>query len=154
MRSEIWRKSFGNIFEGKCICCDAAQINATDFISGHIVSVKNGCLGGSVRDNIVPVCFSCNSSMSEEDMDYFMERNNYTQNYATVHAAAELLRTSGQKSEDPQDSEQDAKDIKDIKQEVQEFLVIQDEPKIDKLINVLEKIAASLDKIASGFDKK
>ena len=60
-----------------CICCCNTKINSKNFIGGHIISRKNG--GLDIVDNIVPVCESCNLSMSYKNMDEFI-REYYPKN--------------------------------------------------------------------------
>lgn len=60
-----------------CICCNYNQITPFNFHAGHIISHANG--GSSDIDNIMPLCASCNLSMSSKNMDVFI-REAYPQN--------------------------------------------------------------------------
>ena len=46
--------------EQDCICCKDI-ISITDFHCGHIVSVARG--GATVKNNLKPICATCNSDM-------------------------------------------------------------------------------------------
>ena len=62
MKDRLWRTYFDNVYQGKCLCCGEVDINAANFIVGHVISVANG--GPTVAENLRPICTSCNSSMS------------------------------------------------------------------------------------------
>ena len=53
-----------------CICCNYNQITVHNFHAGHIISHANG--GSSSIDNIMPLCSSCNLSMSSKNMEDFI----------------------------------------------------------------------------------
>ena len=72
IKDDSWNKYVGkekgNTY---CICCDIEEINSKNFIGGHIISRKNG--GHDTVDNIIPICSSCNLSMSSTNMDEFIK---------------------------------------------------------------------------------
>lgn len=69
LRMIIWRKEFGNVTEGRCVCC-LHPIQIDSFEAGHIVSDARG---GSNHDaNLKPVCTSCNRSMGTRNMNEFV----------------------------------------------------------------------------------
>ena len=79
LKLDIWNKYIGEDKRNtKCICCNNTQIDILDFQAGHIISEKNG---GQINiDNIIPICNSCNTSMSSENMDLYIQKY-YPKNY-------------------------------------------------------------------------
>jgi len=69
VKKNIWRNHFGDNFRGNCFCCKN-RIMRDNFEAGHYVSVANG--GDDSLANLRPLCFSCNRSMGEENMEDFM----------------------------------------------------------------------------------
>lgn len=79
IKNDSWDKNVGkDVGETTCICCRISEINAKDFIAGHIISEKNG--GKVIVENILPICNQCNSSMGVMNMDEYINEyypNNY-----------------------------------------------------------------------------
>ena len=63
LRDQVWLRWMGKVYEGECCivwCKNAITVN--NFQCGHnIPESKNGA---TTLDNLVPICNSCNSSMS------------------------------------------------------------------------------------------
>jgi len=73
IKNDSWDKYVGKDHGlALCLCCCQSQIEAKDFVGGHIISEKNG--GTVTVDNIMPICSACNSSMASENMDGFVEK--------------------------------------------------------------------------------
>ena len=69
LRDQLWKKYYGNVFEGVCKCCRFNTIRVSNFEAGHILSRKEG--GSDHMDNLVPICGSCNRSMGTMHMDEY-----------------------------------------------------------------------------------
>lgn len=70
VKSDSWDKYTNKQFAVHCICCNYNQITVHNFHAGHIISHANG--GSSSIDNIMPLCSSCNLSMSSKNMEDFI----------------------------------------------------------------------------------
>lgn len=82
LRQKVWTKHSNNLLEIKCLCCNLNIINAFTFECGHIIAKSKD--GKCNINNLVPICGLCNKSMSNIDMDIFMEKNNYNTNIDTI----------------------------------------------------------------------
>ena len=69
VKKNLWRNHYGDNFRGKCWCCKN-NIMRDNFEAGHYISVSNG--GGDSLANLRPLCFSCNRSMGDDDMEDFI----------------------------------------------------------------------------------
>ena len=73
LRKEIWNKHIGaDVAAVKCPCCQRNDIRMNEFSAGHIVAESKG--GANDSDNLIPICGSCNSDMSTENMNEFCIR--------------------------------------------------------------------------------
>ena len=71
-KNEIWHTYCENIFEACCMCCYKNKITANSFAAGH---VKSEVSGGTLHiDNLRPICNSCNSSMANQNMFVWLEK--------------------------------------------------------------------------------
>ena len=68
VKMELWRNHFGERFEGKCFCCKK-KIERDNFESGHVVPVAAG--GENHITNLRPICFDCNRSMGDMDLNAY-----------------------------------------------------------------------------------
>ena len=72
MRVSVWNYRIGqNIGKIKCLCCNTNDIFQHTFECGHVISVKNR--GLTNLDNLLPICSTCNKSMSTMDMGTFSQ---------------------------------------------------------------------------------
>jgi 5-methylcytosine-specific restriction endonuclease McrA len=72
MKTKAWANTYGELLKAKCYCCHDTELNATGgFQMGHIISVANE--GLTILKNLIPICTSCNVSMSSTNMDVFMK---------------------------------------------------------------------------------
>jgi len=72
VKNDSWDCYVGkNVATAKCICCKISEINAKDFVAGHVVSEYNG--GQVVVDNLMPICQPCNSSMGVTNMEDYIK---------------------------------------------------------------------------------
>ena len=72
VKNDSWDCYVGkNVATTKCICCRISEINAKDFVAGHIISEYNR--GEVVVDNLMPVCQACNSSMGVTNMEDYVK---------------------------------------------------------------------------------
>lgn len=83
-REVIWRLHFGLDSEAKCKCCNINIISKDNpsYHCGHIIPDSKG--GRVNRENILPICQSCNLSMSDTPMFEYMKKHNYNINYALL----------------------------------------------------------------------
>lgn len=71
VRAIVWNHYIGeDIIKHKCLCCKKVTITNTSFDVGHVLSEKNG--GTHEINNLRPICFACNHSMSTENMIDFV----------------------------------------------------------------------------------
>ena len=78
VKNDSWDFHVGkNEANTKCICCRTTEINAKDFVAGHIISEYNG--GQVVVENLLPICQQCNSSMGVTNMEEYIT-SHYPQN--------------------------------------------------------------------------
>jgi len=67
VRDQVWLRSMGKVYEAKCPTSWCQNvINITNFQCGHNIPESKG--GTTTVENLIPICSSCNGSMS----------NNYT----------------------------------------------------------------------------
>jgi hypothetical protein len=71
MRDDLWDKYYPGVSEGFCICCED-KIQMRRFEAGHVISVCNS--GSTTIDNLRPICFGCNRSMSSMNMDLYIKK--------------------------------------------------------------------------------
>lgn len=68
-REYIWHKFMGNVAKANCPICDESVIKMTSFDAGHIVA--EACGGPTNRDNLMPICHTCNVRMHTANLfDY------------------------------------------------------------------------------------
>ena len=72
IKDEIWDYYIGNdVAQTLCPCCQKKPITMREFVAGHVLSEKNG--GAITRENLVPICNNCNSSMGARHMIEFTQ---------------------------------------------------------------------------------
>ena len=68
----VWEYHVGNsVGQIKCPCCKITDIFQMSFVCGHIISEHNG--GMLTKENLKPICQSCNSSMGTINMNEFID---------------------------------------------------------------------------------
>lgn len=90
VKDSVWDTTFGaSKGIGKCYVCDS-EINSKCFDCGHIIAVSNG--GDNSKDNLKPICSTCNKSMGTKNMEEFKKEhfssktnNNFLNNMNTTH---------------------------------------------------------------------
>lgn len=71
LKDAVWRKYNGDALDGKCYVCNRIiSMNFCDY--GHIIAEAIG--GKTDINNLRPVCKKCNTSMSTENMNDFVNR--------------------------------------------------------------------------------
>ena len=76
IRNKCWNNYFGkSIGQSLCPLCDTS-ISQQDFHASHIKSRKNG--GDNSENNLIPLCSTCNTSMSCKNMNEYIIENNIT----------------------------------------------------------------------------
>lgn len=75
LRHHLWMRDYGNISEGKCVCCGLTMVTESTAEAGHVVAFAKG--GATDLDNLRLVCRTCNADMGTENMDDFMRANNF-----------------------------------------------------------------------------
>lgn len=71
LKKDLWKNHFGNNFKGRCFCCKK-EIMRDKFEVGHYISVANG--GSDNLNNLRPICFDCNRSMGQINMQEFISQ--------------------------------------------------------------------------------
>jgi hypothetical protein len=77
IKQQAWNKYYGEEV-GKVLCpmnC-GNHILQSSFEAGHIISRHNG--GSNSVNNLIPICRSCNGSMSSKNMDDYIRDNSIT----------------------------------------------------------------------------
>jgi len=69
VRDTVWRKKFRDTNKGLCPICEIHEIKNDSFIVGHIFPRARG--GRNTVENFMPICFACNSSMSDQHLYYW-----------------------------------------------------------------------------------
>jgi 5-methylcytosine-specific restriction endonuclease McrA len=73
LRRIVWNNWIGeDIGKAKCMCCKLTDITQLTFHCGHILAESKG--GELIKDNLKPICQSCNSSMGNKNMDEFIQK--------------------------------------------------------------------------------
>lgn len=73
VKDSVWDTTFGaSKGIGKCYVCDG-EINSKCFDCGHIIAVSNG--GNNSKDNLKPICSTCNKSMGTKNMEEFKKEH-------------------------------------------------------------------------------
>jgi hypothetical protein len=63
LRDQVWLRGMGKKYEGKCMTSWCQNtISVVNFQCGHNIPESKG--GSTTIDNLVPICNSCNASMS------------------------------------------------------------------------------------------
>lgn len=74
LKRAVWARWIGDdVAKTKCLCCKVQEIHIMSYHCGHVVAEKRG--GGTVVDNLRPICQMCNSSMGTKNMNVFMREN-------------------------------------------------------------------------------
>ena len=66
MREQAWMRFIGNLAVANCPVCDDNKIKMTNFSAGHIVA--EACDGPTNKDNLMPICSTCNVRMSTKNL--------------------------------------------------------------------------------------
>jgi 5-methylcytosine-specific restriction endonuclease McrA len=74
-REYIWYKFIGNLAKAKCPICNKFEIEMTSFDAGHIVA--EACGGPTNRDNLMPICHTCNSRMHTTNLYDYCRKNHH-----------------------------------------------------------------------------
>lgn len=73
LRKAVWNTYIGENFGmGYCFAGCRGIISQMNFACGHVISEKDG--GKLILQNLRPVCTTCNSSMSTQNMTEFMKK--------------------------------------------------------------------------------
>lgn len=73
VKDDIWNYYIGNdCAHIKCPCCQNKEIRMNDFVAGHVMAERNG--GQAIRENLIPICNTCNCSMGSTHMIEFCEK--------------------------------------------------------------------------------
>ena len=71
LRKTVWLKHNDNVIVGSCYCC-ANELEYDNMECGHKVPL---CFGGTTnKENLEPICRSCNSSMGIQDLETFKKK--------------------------------------------------------------------------------
>ena len=74
LKRAVWARWIGDdVAKTRCLCCKVQEIHIMSYHCGHVVSEKRG--GGTVVENLRPICQMCNSSMGTKNMNDFMREN-------------------------------------------------------------------------------
>jgi hypothetical protein len=92
VKDDSWDLHIGSsVGEAYCIVCNTTKINSKSFDAGHVVSEHNG--GNTDINNIMPICHSCNLSMSTVNMDIYINTN-YPNNVLNFNKRKYTLTTA------------------------------------------------------------
>jgi 5-methylcytosine-specific restriction endonuclease McrA len=82
-------------FGGKCAYCGSTPRKNKRLTKDHLEPISQG--GGTIPENIVPACFSCNSSKGAEDFkDWFMKQSFFSQDSLnTIFKWRSIMRQAG-----------------------------------------------------------
>jgi len=72
IRKQVWRVYNGNVGSAACFVCNN-NITALDYECGHIQAKSKG--GENTIDNLLPICGSCNKSMSDMHLFEYVEKH-------------------------------------------------------------------------------
>jgi hypothetical protein len=73
LREQVWEKYNGESINGACFCCGITLKCLSCWHLGHIIPNKDG--GKKTTDNIVPLCSTCNTLMSGNNLfDWIKEQ--------------------------------------------------------------------------------
>lgn len=73
IKDDIWDYYIGNdCARTACPCCQRKEIRMNDFVAGHVLAERHG--GQAIRENLIPICNTCNSSMGSTHMIEFCEK--------------------------------------------------------------------------------
>jgi len=76
MKMACWNQHVGeSVGKTKCFCCKVADIWQANFECGHVVSEFNN--GKTELNNLIPICGTCNKSMSSMNFSNFHKLNSY-----------------------------------------------------------------------------
>lgn len=71
LKNKLWNTYIGiNYSQSYCICCNTEKISMQQFHCGHLIPESKG--GGVHVNNLLPICGSCNLSMSNNNMEEFI----------------------------------------------------------------------------------
>lgn len=70
VRAQVW-KNYTDKVQDVCFCCRTTIIDSFNFHAGHIIA--EACGGETTKDNLRPICQSCNLSMGKQNMFEFMK---------------------------------------------------------------------------------
>jgi len=77
-KAVLWERYCGEVYQGRCFCCDRANLTPFNFHCGHIQAFSKG--GEDTLDNFRPICSNCNLSMKSMNMQDYM-RMKYPEQY-------------------------------------------------------------------------
>jgi len=98
LKKEIWLRSFGNKFYGRCFCCQRklqvnwAGTNSGSIEFGHIIPWSSDH-SEHIWQNILPICKGCNGAMGNTHMDDWMIRERPHQNGLYYQKKQEYLNS-------------------------------------------------------------
>lgn len=91
LKKTSWIDIYGNVAFANCYCCGKKEITLQTSQGGHVISHANG--GPVEPKNIIPICVSCNSAMSDTNMDVYMEEQKLTVPEELRKRVSELINT-------------------------------------------------------------
>lgn len=71
LRTAVWNHYNGKVYEAKCYTGCGEIISAHNFECGHVIAVSKN--GPSILSNLRPICPNCNKSISNKNMEEFIE---------------------------------------------------------------------------------
>jgi hypothetical protein len=76
----VWKKYLSDTdLEGKCFVGCGTSIQIHNFEAGHVIAFANG--GADMIDNLRPICSLCNKSMGATNMNEFIDKFGFKNNY-------------------------------------------------------------------------
>jgi hypothetical protein len=100
LRNAVWIFYIGKrVGYHECFCGCKNEITPFDYECGHIIAEKNG--GSLTLNNLLPICSSCNGSMSTENLFEFCKRVGFIPltNKSSEYQDKQLYEIDGQLKE-------------------------------------------------------
>jgi len=76
LRNAVWTRYMGEVYRGRCYCCNRKDIDVFSYQCGHVLAEFKG--GEATLRNLRPICALCNTSCSIRHMRDFAMASGFT----------------------------------------------------------------------------